>query len=1308
MRNLKKILALVLALVMSLSLVTIANAADFTDSDDISYEEAVDVMSTIGVINGMDDGSFDPDGTLTREQAAKLVTYMLLGDNAERLGIETSTFKDVALTRWSAPAIEYCVSLGIIDGAGDGNFYPAGQLTGAAFAKVLLTAIGYDSQKEGLVGASWSVNVSALATEVGLDNGIEDLSWSAPLTREEAAQMALNAIQAPLVTYENDATITVNGAEVTIASGDAYYVTTTLAKEQRISDRQLSNSNDYTVEFGEKYFPRLRLVRETDAFERPSHTWVYENKELGTYVDYDLLTETYTEAVTGRQLYELLGKSNIEHYGITYYVDGVVSTEINAKNMIRGNTVEYGTTGNGVLTQVFVDHDEGEIIITSINTYLAQANSDYNATNETVSLNVFQKDSTGTTKIVDSSDVANITDITKDQFVLVNLSGKGLASGAYDVVKVSDVEILTDSTVTKFSKDADLVVSKLTADGEEYSASQKAFYDKEVLEDYDLSLLTDMTYNIYLDQYGYAIGVDLFQGELNYVFITGYDRIRSNISVKTATAAAIFLNGDMGEITVNVTATNKNIDRMNKVTDDGTSGDNYFVEWGSTPATVEGNRSENRWYTYTESNGTYTLKPAARMFATTLTNMPTDSNGIIKSAYVYLDDSNPVGNAATDVKGRAYGNDDSIYITVEAGSVDTSNGAKDAITDVNGVYSGVQNVEIEVTAGTMQQVPQCAYTLYNSDYYIIASIVLGEAQGSVQNYAYILSGAKSEELKSDGYYYWTFDAVLGGEKVTLEAKTKYSSTIEGLNPYTVQELRFDGDYVSAVEDVTADKFVGTDLIVKGHDIYDIGNVPTGTTNDIAPIGTAKRISGTLRLEGRTLYTNYGPGVTPDKGLALASDAKAVLIQNEGTIGNLSRKVTSCGSVAEAIGRLADLSDAEGLQFQGRIVAVLNSAGVAQWVVIISDNPLVIGGGGTTTPVVEGLGIAVDTNSLQVVAKFREGTPAAAQRQQIVMAMRNAGVNVSYVDLTPGSEFAVDTNGNYYAIYLTEYYEVTVDNVVVDRVATGGNKANIDYTAKGAGTGYLNNSDIYKPYTTKVLQKGVTAVNSHMAFKTGYIETVAEISVNVNGGKINRNAPTVDASNGTATHVKVSDGQTITLTYAQDAAVPADYNVWIDFTTADGTTSTAKQVVSKTALNNGDVKLTFNLGTLSKDITGISVITQPVPATMSITPATVTGDLHGLTVTASTDKLSAQVGDTVRVTVTISGEASANTTLTVSGVASGDGIWSNSETPTSGATGQGTTALVIASGTNYTTPVTAVFTFDVSATAAENVPVITGS
>ena len=82
MRNLKKILALVMALVMSLSLVTIANASDFTDSDDITYEEAADVMSAIGIIEGYEDGSFDPDGTLTREEAAH--PYYSYADGQQR------------------------------------------------------------------------------------------------------------------------------------------------------------------------------------------------------------------------------------------------------------------------------------------------------------------------------------------------------------------------------------------------------------------------------------------------------------------------------------------------------------------------------------------------------------------------------------------------------------------------------------------------------------------------------------------------------------------------------------------------------------------------------------------------------------------------------------------------------------------------------------------------------------------------------------------------------------------------------------------------------------------------------------------------------------------------------------------------------------------------------------------------------------------------------------------------------------------------------------------------------------------------
>ena len=906
MRNLKKILALVLALVMSMSLVTIANASDFTDADDITYEEAADVMSTIGVIEGFEDGSFDPDGTLTREQAAKLVTYMLLGDNANRLGIERSTFNDVAMTRWSAPAIEYCVSLGIIDGAGDGNFYPAGTLTGAAFAKVLLTALGYDSEIEGLTGATWSVNTAALAMEVGLDSGIEDLSWSSALTREEAAQMALNAIKAPLVAYEGGTSITVNGAEVSIGSGDAYYITSTLAREQRISEEQLTNSNLYTVEFGERYFPNLRLNQETDEFERPSYTWVYENTELGTYVNYDMLEETYTEDVTGRDLFELLGRSTIDKYDLTYYVDGEVNNTITATSMNRGNTSEYSTTGNGVLTQVFIDHDTEEIIITSINTYLAQANADYNKNNETLSLNVFLTDSTGTTRTVDSADVPNAVDVTEDQFVLVNMSGKDRTR--LEVVKISDVEIMSDVTITKFSTagNSDKVPSiftKLTADGTEYKASQMALYDDDFLNLYDASLLTDMSYNVYLDQYGYAIGVDLFEGDLNYVFITGYDRGKSHISIKTAEAGAIFLDGSMTDITVNVTNTNKNIDKVT---------DRYYKEWSGS-----GDVDLNRWYTYTvDSNDVYTLKPVeGKMIVTDLSGSLPDK---INCSNVRVEDD-------YFSNGRAYGNDDSVYITVEAGSVDMSgnNGKdEDAIVDVLGLYTGVQSVDIEITSRLQGDITEGnIYTLKDGDDYIIASIVLGEAQGSTSNYAYILTNATSEGVE-DGVYSWTFDAILGGEKVTLTARSKYPNTISDLEKDTVQELRMDGDYVVGVRDIDPEKFI--------EHYYDKW--------DDEEVYFVNYSGETVELKGRTFQSSGAE----DQGWTIISTSMPTVLRQ---IVNGKSTTTNYGSMSEALSAVGDANtNTAGLQFRGKIVTVMNSQGVAEWAFIDSLTPVTTGSG----------------------------------------------------------------------------------------------------------------------------------------------------------------------------------------------------------------------------------------------------------------------------------------------------------------------------------------------------------------------------
>ena len=76
----KKFLSLVLALVMTMSLVTVsAGAKDFTDDSEITYKEAVDVISALGVVDGYSDGDFRPDDVLTRGAAAKIICNLILG-----------------------------------------------------------------------------------------------------------------------------------------------------------------------------------------------------------------------------------------------------------------------------------------------------------------------------------------------------------------------------------------------------------------------------------------------------------------------------------------------------------------------------------------------------------------------------------------------------------------------------------------------------------------------------------------------------------------------------------------------------------------------------------------------------------------------------------------------------------------------------------------------------------------------------------------------------------------------------------------------------------------------------------------------------------------------------------------------------------------------------------------------------------------------------------------------------------------------------------------------------------------------------
>ena len=223
MKNLKKVLSLVLALAMALSLMTVAfakDAGDYVDYDEITNKEAVDVLTALNVIDGMGNNTFQPNGTLTRAQMAKMITIICLGnvDPSAFLGT-TTDLKDIN-GHWGEAYVKYCYSQGIISGRGNGVFDPNANVTAVEAAKMLLTAIGYNSDVQGYEGNSWKINTIRDAQTSGF---FEDLSVTADkvLTRDEAAQMIWNAVQANTINKQSsvdrvDGTIT----DIYTADGD--------------------------------------------------------------------------------------------------------------------------------------------------------------------------------------------------------------------------------------------------------------------------------------------------------------------------------------------------------------------------------------------------------------------------------------------------------------------------------------------------------------------------------------------------------------------------------------------------------------------------------------------------------------------------------------------------------------------------------------------------------------------------------------------------------------------------------------------------------------------------------------------------------------------------------------------------------------------------------------------------------------------------------------------------------------------------------------------------------------------------------
>ena len=731
----KKLLALVLALVMSMSLVTISNAA-FKDADKIDYKEAVDVMNAVGVFIGDEKGNFNAKENLTREQAAKIIAYLELGSKAADALVGGATFTDVASSRWSAGFVGYCAQAGIVSGVGDSKFDPAGQLTALQFGKMLLVELGYDAKAEGMVGTDWAINTSKLMAGTKLMDGISG-SVNQVLTREKAAQMCLNALEAPMVTYDTKgSTITVDGTKINFGASVAKYETSTVAKDQNISKEKLT-SGEYTVELGEKLYKDLKKNSTTDAFERPATEWMLKAKSIGTYADAADLS--YTATVEIGTIYSDLGLSKgIDDSKVTYYEDGRNLSSFWTQDIVKGSKVEKG--GNGTLLEVYYNDDAESLTVIAINTYVGKITASYKAsTTKDAYVTFTAKTGAGSSYETDDS-------YSKDDIVLYTYSGKAGDAGVKSMALAEKVTGKMNGFTAEKNVTVDGTTYKKSANGTSITPGMNTSVGKDV--------------SVYLDQYGYAAFVDA-DDTLQYAVILAYEK---GSRLESARAKLLFTDGTTKK--VDVKALKKN---------DGTTVTPVNLA-DYTSANSDLNQYDVVSYTV-NSDEEYTLTLAADA-RDAVVGSAKITKGIPSLAGTASGDGYNVGTANS---GRLYANGKTTFLVIDESGTDTTYTS----------YTGIANVpNIEWKSGTYT----APITLLTEDNTIAKIVVVAKTKVSGQtNNLYISDGSKAVTFIKGGSagqsytkelgYYYEYDAIIDGAetKIKTDFEVKYYSILTGVS-----------------------------------------------------------------------------------------------------------------------------------------------------------------------------------------------------------------------------------------------------------------------------------------------------------------------------------------------------------------------------------------------------------------------------------------------------------------------------------------------------------------------------------------------
>ncbi|MCI8690003.1 MAG: S-layer homology domain-containing protein, partial [Oscillibacter sp.] len=523
------------------------------------------------------------EGELTRGAAAKIIVSLLIGpEAAEALPTTNSPYPDVPAGNVFAGYISFCKTEKIINGYNDGTFRPTGTLTGFAFAKMLLSALGYDGNIEGFTGSGWTVRVSALGSKANLFNRL-DFKGGETVNRETACLLALNTLKATMVQYTGGMNITTSDGSTMVVNPTREYVTSNQDYAAHIDNRKVSDQGNstseshYTVEFGEEHFKDLRMDRErenSDQFGRPSNEWSYKKVTIGTYpiaADFTYTTQVIhcVESTTAASKTRALGLSGYEVVG-----PKEATRDKQTKVWLNGTQVDgisdvseiADYTDNGTLVEVYVSDEDADFItdVVVVKTQLMEVKrvgSDY------VSLDLYDDGSDSEGKAVFGYNSVpidkKVNDVEVDDdcynqlkemkagdiVAVVPVAPDHNDENTYDVAKVYAPETATGnlSRVETYGKIGEQNAIGVTVGGTAYKI---ALWNKDLKDiNGEVVNLTKKDVTVYLDEYGNALLAKDVGGTKDWMVIKNYRQGLVNGVIVT------YVNGwdiDGNEVTLNI------------------------------------------------------------------------------------------------------------------------------------------------------------------------------------------------------------------------------------------------------------------------------------------------------------------------------------------------------------------------------------------------------------------------------------------------------------------------------------------------------------------------------------------------------------------------------------------------------------------------------------------------------------------------------------------------------------------------------------------------------------------------------------